>query len=85
VKALFLARKNPLSDLLGKLQWQDLPFTLEIIHRGAPGDIKAITSSQVKKVGKKFFVTRQDTKIPLHRIKRVVDSKTGKTLWESSA
>ncbi|MCD6461635.1 MAG: DUF504 domain-containing protein [Thermoplasmata archaeon] len=68
------SRKN-VRDVLLELWWRDgRDFSLvEIIHihRGAPGDVKRITGSDVEHLGKSFITLRDGGMLPYHRVVEV--------------
>ena len=56
-------------------------FELAYVHRGAPDDRVTIKVSEVKHVGKGWFLLGDgETQIPFHRILYIRDEKS--TLWE---
>ena len=61
-------------DVLNKLKWTEgeslEDATIWYIHRGAPGDIMAITGSRIRNLGQGFFEV-DDSMIPYHRILRI--------------
>jgi len=62
-------------DVLNKLKWTeglDLnKAEVWYVHRGAPNDTKIISGSEISKLGRGFFYTKEAT-IPYHRIFKIV-------------
>ena len=61
-------------DILNEIKWKGLDIkhcTIYYIHRGAPGDTKAIPGSSLRTIGRSFFETTDGTSIPYHRILRI--------------
>ncbi len=61
-------------DILNEIKWKGLDIdncTIYYIHRGAPGDTKAIPGSSIRTIGRSFFETTDSTSIPYHRILRI--------------
>ncbi|HUV24058.1 MAG TPA: RNA repair domain-containing protein [Methanomassiliicoccales archaeon] len=77
-------------EVLNELRWHPTrsfdraEITYE--HRGAPGDIRVISGSDIMELGRSFFGTGE-SRIPYHRIRkiRLLDDK-GETdkIWEFS-
>ena len=70
--------------ILNELKWKP-GCTLEdaeitYLHRGAPNDEMTIKGSDITALEHSFFVTAE-SKIPYHRIKRIV--RLGKVLFDS--
>lgn len=66
-------------DVLNELKWRDdrdlARAVIHYVHRGAPGDVKAIPGGDIRELGNSFFSTSEAT-IPYHRIFRIdYDSK----------
>lgn len=61
-------------EVLNKLKWTDGESlddaTIWYIHRGAPGDIMAISGSRIRNLGPGFFEVDENA-IPYHRILRI--------------
>lgn len=70
-------------DILNELKWRPKPDLEEAkiwyVHRGAPGDRKVISGSEIKDLGSSFMETTSAT-IPYHRIVKV--SYKGKTIFK---
>jgi len=79
-------KENPLRNLLNKIIWNKNKENFEIvfIHRGEINNRKSILVKKVIKVGKSYFVYKNDeeTIIPFHRIILIKNIKTGEVLWE---
>ncbi len=63
-------------DIFNEIKWRyDLSkCKIHYIHRGAPGDVKIIEGTSVKKIEKSFLVLSgivEDAYIPYHRIFRI--------------
>lgn len=59
---------------------------ITVIHRGAPDNRKFISYEEIHKIGKKFLVIvdrNENTYIPLHRVTKVKNRKTGKILYSN--
>jgi uncharacterized protein (UPF0248 family) len=73
-------------ELLNELKWRDdrdfLKVEVTYIHRGAPGDVMAITGEQILDLGSSFFETDSAT-IPYHRIVQI--SYKSKVIWTRSS
>ncbi len=61
-------------EVLNKLKWSgdaDLgEAIITYIHRGAPGDVIAISGKDIVELERSFFVT-SEAKIPYHRIIKI--------------
>ena len=61
-------------NILNELKWRkdrDLArAVVHYVHRGAPGDEKAIPGADIRELGNSFFSTSEAT-IPYHRIFRI--------------
>jgi uncharacterized protein (UPF0248 family) len=70
-------------QILNRLKWSGGldSAQVDIIHRGAPGNIKTISGKSITEVRKGYVVytNREETVIPLHRIVEVRVS--GEVLW----
>ncbi|UCG95881.1 MAG: DUF504 domain-containing protein [archaeon] len=66
--------KSELVEKINKLIWtgQIQNYEFVILHRGAPNDEKLIRGKDVVKFKNRFLVLGNGTKIPTHRIKRIV-------------
>lgn len=62
-------------EVLNRLKWtegEDLDeAVITYVHRGAPGDVMAISGSRVRSLDRMFFET-DEASIPYHRILRIV-------------
>ena len=81
-----------LRDFLNKIIWDTREdpedYELLFIHRGAPGDVKRISMSSIVKVARSWFVyldLGSEQFIPLHRVLKVINRRTGDTLWSKSS
>ncbi len=75
-------------QVLNRLKWQGGLEKCEVIilHRGAPGDRKAISGSKLTGLDRHYFYYSdggRETTIPLHRIQEV--RLEGETLWKRKA
>lgn len=75
-------------DVLNKLKWSPNSnfekYELVIIHRGAPGDVKAIKCRDILDLGRGFFeasMAGKKTMIPYHRIIEIREIN-GKAIWK---
>lgn len=63
-------------DIFNEIKWRfDIgKCRIHYIHRGAPGDVKIVEGSSIKKIEKSFLVLHgivEDAYIPYHRIFRI--------------
>jgi uncharacterized protein (UPF0248 family) len=72
-------------EVLNRLKWLEGSLgraRITIVHRGAPGDQRVISGSDIVSLGKGFVTVRGaegEIEIPYHRVLRVeVD---GRTVW----
>jgi len=80
---------HPLRSILNKMTWNAREraedYVVYFIHRGVPGDTKSIKASLITKVGPSWFMyaaaDSDETLIPFHRVRRIVNVKTGKLIW----
>ncbi|MCD6502848.1 MAG: DUF504 domain-containing protein [Thermoplasmata archaeon] len=68
--------KNPKTarDTLLKIFWVMGSLSdviIEILHRGAPGDVKRIRGEDIRRVGKHWLETYSSSDIPYHRVLRI--------------
>lgn len=76
-------------DLLNKLRWapqfKNKILKITYIHRGAPNDIRHITSDKINRICSSYFTYNnsvgEDVVIPYHRIITVIDEDSGEILW----
>jgi len=82
---------HPLKNVFNKLSWDKREkaenYVIYYTHRGAPHDTRAIRASAVTKVGASWFTyaagESEETLIPFHRVQRIVNTKTGRSIWTS--
>jgi uncharacterized protein (UPF0248 family) len=82
---------HPLRNVFKKMTWNTREragnYLIYFIHRGALDNTREINSSVVTKIGPSWFTYNtselEETLIPFHRIIRIVDAKTGQTIWIS--
>ena len=82
---------HPLKNVFNKLSWDKREkaenYVIYYTHRGAPNDTRAIKASAVTKVGASWFTyatgESEETLIPFHRVQRIVNTKTGRSIWMS--
>lgn len=82
---------HPLRNIFNKVAWDKREraenYLVYFIHRGVPGDTRKINASMITKVGASWFMYASDeseeTLIPFHRVKRIVNVKTGESIWIS--
>jgi len=72
-------------EVLNRLKWKGGLELADIIilHRGAPGDMKAIKGSQLTGLDRHYFwysESGNEITIPLHRVRRI--RLEGKLIWE---
>ncbi|MCD6522984.1 MAG: DUF504 domain-containing protein [Candidatus Diapherotrites archaeon] len=64
-----------LRNLLNKFKWNnEKGITIEIIHRGAKGNIKHIRFEDIVELGPFAMVLSNGTNIPYHRIVRITQN-----------
>jgi len=75
-------------EILNRLFWDSRlklqDHAISFIHRGAPGDIKTIPCSSVKRAAKSWFLYAEGERevlIPYHRITEIKNLRTGEILW----
>jgi len=80
-----------LRELLNKIIWDSREnrefYEVIFIHRGAAGDAKKISMSQIVKVERswfKYLESGSEQLIPLHRVLSVTNRITGEVLWSKS-
>ncbi|MGQ9543740.1 MAG: RNA repair domain-containing protein [Candidatus Bathyarchaeia archaeon] len=78
----------PLKNIFNKILWDksldSRDYAVTFTHRGAPSDEKTIPTTSIRHVGKSWFIYDDEgveVYIPMHRVKRVVNLKTGEVLW----
>lgn len=72
-------------SVLNKLKWTGQLTHVHVVieHRGAPENRKIITGNIITEIKKVYFVVRDETVIPLHRVREIrVDEKQ---VWPTSA
>jgi uncharacterized protein (UPF0248 family) len=62
-------------------------YTITYRHRGAPGDVKQIRASSIRKLGKSYFTISENSEgeesiIPFHRILEI-RSLDNTVIWKS--
>jgi uncharacterized protein (UPF0248 family) len=74
--------------LLNRLLWHPdesiADFEVTYIHRGAPGDRVTIPGALIRAVKASWFTYDGEagvTVIPFHRVLRITNAKTGRSLW----
>ncbi|MEM3552235.1 MAG: RNA repair domain-containing protein, partial [Candidatus Bathyarchaeia archaeon] len=79
---------HPLRNILNKLVWSEKEkledYEITYIHRGVPGNSKSLKASSIIKIGKSWFIFKDNEEekvIPFHRVILVVNLKTGECLW----
>jgi len=80
---------HPLKNVFNKMTWDKRErvenYVIYFIHRGAPADTRKINASQITKVGPSWFTYDAEesdgTVIPFHRVRKIVDVRTGKPVW----
>lgn len=82
---------HPLRNVFKKITWDTREraknYAILFIHRGAPEDTREINASLITKVGPSWFTyatsESEETLIPFHRVRRIIDLQTGQTVWIS--
>lgn len=80
---------HPLKNIFNKMVWDKREhadnFVVYFTHRGVPGDTRKINASIITKVGASWFTyadaQSDETLIPFHRVKRIVNIQTGESVW----
>lgn len=80
---------HPLRNILNKMTWdrrEDAKnYDVYFIHRGDLEDTRKINASLIRKVGRSWFTytsgESDETLIPFHRVKRIVNVETGRAIW----
>ncbi len=71
-------------DVLNRLKWHPEEtlddVEIKIIHRGGEGNLKIFKGTEIEKLEKSFFVTKDDTWIPYHRIVEI--KRKDEILWK---
>ena len=71
---------NPLAEMLGRrLAGADAALEVLVIHRGAPGDRRAIGRGEIARVTGHALVLGDGTELPLHRVIEVREG--GDVVW----
>ncbi|MFH0956788.1 MAG: RNA repair domain-containing protein [Candidatus Aenigmatarchaeota archaeon] len=70
---------------LNRLKWEGKLSLcrVKILHRGAPGDEKAVEGRDIREVKKSYFTYEsvgKETFIPLHRVRKI--ECAGETVWK---
>ncbi|HIH43827.1 MAG TPA: DUF504 domain-containing protein [Candidatus Methanoperedenaceae archaeon] len=58
-------------ELLNEVKWKGFKLedcTVQYIHRGAPGDVMAISGKEITDIGRMYITLRDGGCIPYHRI-----------------
>ena len=83
---------HPLKNVLNRLRWDidENPADYQITyrHRGAPGDVKIVRASSIRKLGKSYFTIQEvdgagESLIPFHRILEIRDTADDSIVWIS--
>jgi uncharacterized protein len=81
---------HPLKNVLNRLRWDtdEKPenYVITYRHRGAPGDVKIVRASSVKKLGKSYFTIQEvdgadESVIPFHRILEIRNTIDDSIIW----
>ncbi|MEM2942665.1 MAG: RNA repair domain-containing protein [Candidatus Bathyarchaeia archaeon] len=79
---------HPLKNVFNRILWDRRvkggDYSITFIHRGAPHDEKTIVASSLRNVGRSWFTYDdhgEEILIPMHRIVKVENLKTGDVLW----
>ncbi len=68
-----ITSRNP-RDILNEIKWRGLDVSrceVFYVHRGAPNDTKVVRGDEIEKIASSFFILREGTMIPYHRIFRI--------------
>jgi len=79
---------HPLKNVLNKIFWDEredpADYEITYVHRGAEGDKRTISATDVKDVGASWFsLRREDVVIPFHRILEIRNVRSNRTVWVS--
>jgi uncharacterized protein (UPF0248 family) len=82
---------HPLRNVFNKITYDTKEragnYVVYFVHRGVPGDTREINASVITKVGPSWFTyataESDETLIPFHRVRRIVDLRTGQAIWIS--
>ncbi|MDH7508269.1 MAG: RNA repair domain-containing protein [Methanomassiliicoccales archaeon] len=73
-------------EILNELKWRKdrnlAEAEIHYLHRGAPNNIKIISGSEIKELGRYFFSVG-DSEVPYHRIRKII--YRGEILFDSSS
>jgi uncharacterized protein (UPF0248 family) len=80
---------HPLKNIFNKMVWDKREraenYVVYFTHRGVPDDTRKINASTITKVGPSWFryadTESDETLIPFHRVKRIVNIQIGKSIW----
>jgi len=80
---------HPLRNIFNKITWDNREhaenYVIYFTHRGVPGDTRRINAGLITKVGPSWFTYAtaelDETLIPFHRVKKIVDLQTGRSVW----
>jgi uncharacterized protein (UPF0248 family) len=84
---------HPLRNVFNKITYDTREragsYLVYFVHRGVPGDTREINASLITKVGPSWFTyataESDETLIPFHRVRRIVNLRTGQVIWISRA
>jgi uncharacterized protein (UPF0248 family) len=84
---------HPLRNVFNKITYDTREragnYVICFVHRGVPGDTREINASLITKVGPSWFTyataESDETLIPFHRVRRIVNLRTGQVIWISRA
>ena len=84
---------HPLRNVFNKITYDTREragnYVVYFVHRGVPGDTREISASLITKVGPSWFryatAESDETLIPFHRVRRIVNLRTGEVMWISRA
>jgi uncharacterized protein (UPF0248 family) len=84
---------HPLRNIFNKITYDTKErggnYVVYFVHRGVPGDMREIDASLITKVGPSWFTyataESDETLIPFHRVRRIVNLRTGQVIWMSRA
>jgi hypothetical protein len=72
-------------EVLNELKWRDGALDEALVwyvHRGAPGDARAVRGGEIRGLGTSFLEL-EDASIPYHRVFRI--ERAGAVVWERGA
>jgi len=81
-----------LRDVLNRIIWDPheraSEYEVTFVHRGAPGDIRKVSVSEIEEVHRSWFLLRsqeeESATIPLHRVLEIRQVSSGRIVWQKT-